>query len=126
MDQQPSPSPPPSINGPSGASVVATEWALLGAAAVLISARLYLRLNITRRRLTHSDAFICLAWIAAAAYNAFDILYLALGVMEPHVDGALSNFQRDPETDAQTLQTIQMVSTVARRSDAAAMETTEA
>ncbi|KAH8889998.1 hypothetical protein GQ53DRAFT_868376 [Thozetella sp. PMI_491] len=99
MDQ-----PLPTINGPTGASVIATEWILLSIAAFLISARLYLRLKIKRQRLMLSDSFICLAWTFAVAYNSFDILYMRLGALEPYVDSALVNFQTDPET----VQTVQL------------------
>lgn len=99
---------PPAANGPTAAAVIATTWTLLCVAALLIAARLHLRLKIRRQRLAVSDGLICLAWCSAATYASFDIVFLKLGILDPAVDGFMRNLQADPAT----LQTISMVGSV--------------
>ncbi|KAM5376340.1 hypothetical protein ACJZ2D_005562 [Fusarium nematophilum] len=73
-------------------TVIATEWVLLAAGAVLILARFHLRLRISRQRLVISDIFICLAWCSAVACSSFDIVFLRIGVLRPHVDSNLNGY----------------------------------
>ncbi|KAK5631746.1 hypothetical protein RRF57_007460 [Xylaria bambusicola] len=94
---------------PTAAAVITTEWILLGTAALLISARLFLRLKINRQGLTISDGFICSAWSAAVAYNSFDILYMKIGALK--IAGPLGDFHTDPVT----MQKLLLVSTATRR-----------
>lgn len=83
------------LNRPDGDTVIIIEWVLLLIAAVPISARLYLRLKISRQGLYISDVLACLTWCTSVAYSVCDTLNLIQGVLEPDVDTSLSGFDKE-------------------------------
>ncbi|KZL68699.1 hypothetical protein CT0861_03844 [Colletotrichum tofieldiae] len=83
--------------GPPAAAVIATEFTLIGIAATMIGARIYLRLGIQGLPLIASDILICLAWLTAVATASFDIVFHTLGVLRPHITYTLEGFQGTPE-----------------------------
>ncbi|KAF5246987.1 hypothetical protein FANTH_6563 [Fusarium anthophilum] len=78
---------------PSGPTVVATEWALISVATVVILARLYLRLILQRRSLLASDVLMCAAWASAVALASFDIYFLRIGIFKPGTTFDLAGFE---------------------------------
>jgi hypothetical protein len=84
-----------SPNGPSGEAIIAAEWLLLTVSALMIFARLYLRLKINHQTLALSDVCICLAWCAAAATVSFDIIFFHMNVLRPEVDAFLHGYHGD-------------------------------
>ncbi|KAF5990599.1 integral membrane protein [Fusarium bulbicola] len=78
---------------PSGPTVVATEWALISVATVVILARLYLRLILQRRSLLASDVLMCAAWASAVALASFDIYFLSIGIFKPGTTFDLAGFE---------------------------------
>lgn len=75
----------------------ATQWTLVFIAALVIGARLYLRLLIQRRKLLNSDILMCAAWVAGIGSASFDIVLLRLGALEPDVATVLEQFHGTPE-----------------------------
>ncbi|KAH7007200.1 hypothetical protein EDB80DRAFT_577401 [Ilyonectria destructans] len=86
------------LHAPTAAAVIVGEWLLLFIGAVMILARLYLRLKINRQTLALSDAFICLAWLAAAASASVDIYLKCIGVLRQDVDAFLRGYEGDRNT----------------------------
>jgi hypothetical protein len=80
------------------AAVITTEWVILTIGAVLILARLHLRLRINRQRLAISDIFLCLAWSSAAVCSSFDIVFMRMNLLRPDVDANLAGFHGDKQT----------------------------
>ncbi|KAH7006783.1 hypothetical protein EDB80DRAFT_576889, partial [Ilyonectria destructans] len=75
----------------------ATQWTLIFIAALVIGARVYLRLLIQRRKLLNSDILICAAWVAGIGSASFDIVLLRLGALELDVATVLEQFYGTPE-----------------------------
>ncbi|KAH6985159.1 hypothetical protein EDB80DRAFT_624701 [Ilyonectria destructans] len=86
------------LHAPTPAAVLISEWLLLSIAAVMILARLYLRLKINRQTLLLSDVFICLAWFSAAATSSVDIYLKYVGVLRQDEDAFLRGYAGDPNT----------------------------
>ncbi|KAK1995864.1 hypothetical protein LX36DRAFT_138931 [Colletotrichum falcatum] len=83
---------PMDFNGPPAAAIIAAEFALIGIAAVLVGARIYLRIGLQGLRLITSDLIVCAAWVTCAAFSAFDIAYLKLDVLRPDVAFTLQGY----------------------------------
>ncbi|KAH6985263.1 hypothetical protein EDB80DRAFT_591071 [Ilyonectria destructans] len=86
------------LHAPTAVAVIVGEWLLLFIGAVMILARLYLRLKINRQTLVLSDMFICLAWLAAAASASVDIYLKCMGVLRQDVDAFLRGYEGDRNT----------------------------
>ncbi|OHW93479.1 hypothetical protein CSPAE12_07917 [Colletotrichum incanum] len=85
------------VHGPSGATVIATAFTLIGIAAAMIGARVYLRIGIQGLPLIASDILVCLAWLTSVSSASFDIVFSDIGVLHPHVAYTLEGFQGTPE-----------------------------
>lgn len=95
------------VHGPPGSAVIATEGILLTITALLLIARLYLRLKISRQRLFVGDLLICLAWVATTISCSVDLVFMRLGVLRGDLDYLLNGFDGSDET----LQSAMMVGT---------------
>ncbi|UQC86505.1 uncharacterized protein CLUP02_12006 [Colletotrichum lupini] len=75
------------VNGPSAGAVIVrhdaprnftthlgTEFTLIGIAAILIGARIYLRLVIQNLPLITSDILVCVAWLFTVASASYDVV----------------------------------------------------
>ncbi|KAI8668618.1 hypothetical protein NCS57_00673500 [Fusarium keratoplasticum] len=80
---------------PSGAAVLGTIYTLIVLAALVIAARIYLRIVIQKRRLLASDFIMILAWLSAVSTSAFDILLKKHGALEAHINYTLTNYEAD-------------------------------
>ncbi|KAK2053956.1 hypothetical protein LY76DRAFT_597388 [Colletotrichum caudatum] len=80
------------FNGPTAVAIIATEFTLIGIAAVLIAARIYLRIGLQGLPLIASDLVVCASWIVCAAFSSFDIAYLEQGVLRPDVAFTLQGY----------------------------------
>ncbi|KDN71476.1 hypothetical protein CSUB01_07829 [Colletotrichum sublineola] len=80
------------FNGPPAAAIIASEFTLIGIAAVLIAARIYLRIGLQGLPLIASDLIICASWIACAAFAAFDIVHLKFDVLRPDLAFTLQGY----------------------------------
>ncbi|KAK1689356.1 hypothetical protein BDP55DRAFT_652967 [Colletotrichum godetiae] len=85
------------VNGPSAAAVIGTEFTLIGVAAALIGARIYLRLVIQDLPLITSDILVCIAWVFTAASASYDIVFHKMGVLRSHVAYTLEGYDGTPE-----------------------------
>lgn len=83
------------INRPTGETVIIVEWVLLFTAALLVAARLYLRLKINHQSLTTSDVFVILAWFTSAAYSSCDTLNLVQGFLRNDIDAFFTGADQD-------------------------------
>lgn len=79
-------------NGPTGGAVLATHFVVLGIAALLILVRVVLRLRVQRGSLLVSDALLFLAWGAAVATAAFDVVLYHHGLLMPFVTYGLKGW----------------------------------
>ncbi|KAM5347717.1 hypothetical protein ACJ41O_007541 [Fusarium nematophilum] len=68
-------------------------YTLITVAAILIAARIYLRLKIQRQRLLVSDVLMILAWCSAFATASFDIVFSVYGLLKPEINVNLSNWE---------------------------------
>lgn len=66
-------------------------------AAVLIIARLYLRLKIQKRSLLISDMFLIASWVVGIVPNALLVSFLRLGALEPDVTRTLEYYKGPSE-----------------------------
>ncbi|KAK1574464.1 uncharacterized protein LY79DRAFT_523820 [Colletotrichum navitas] len=80
------------FNGPPAVLILAVEFALVGIAAFLIVARIYLRIGLQGLPLNASDLIVCAAWITCAAFTSFDIAYFDLDVLRPDVAFTLQGY----------------------------------
>ncbi|KAI8671977.1 hypothetical protein NCS56_00659900 [Fusarium sp. Ph1] len=80
---------------PSGAAVLGTIYTLIVLAALVIAARIYLRIVIQKRRLLASDFIMILAWLSAVTTSSFDILLKKHGALEAHINYTLTNYEAD-------------------------------
>ncbi|KAJ4308226.1 hypothetical protein N0V84_012224 [Fusarium piperis] len=80
---------------PSGAAVLGTIYTLIVLAAIVIAARIYLRIVIQKRRLLASDVIMILAWLSAVTTSTFDILFQKHGALEAHINYTLTNYEPD-------------------------------
>ncbi|EXF77972.1 hypothetical protein CFIO01_08879 [Colletotrichum fioriniae PJ7] len=85
------------VNGPSAATVIGTEFTLIGIAAALIGARIYLRLIIQDLPLITSDILACIAWVFTVASASYDIVFHKMGVLRSHVAYTLEGYDGTPE-----------------------------
>ncbi|KAK1623504.1 hypothetical protein BDP81DRAFT_438982 [Colletotrichum phormii] len=85
------------VNGPSAAAVIGTEFTLIGVAAALIGARIYLRLVIQDLPLITSDILVCVAWVFTVASASYDIVFHKMGVLHSHVAYTLEGYDGTPE-----------------------------
>ncbi|RYP11064.1 hypothetical protein DL765_007897 [Monosporascus sp. GIB2] len=76
----------------------AIHYSLIAIAAAVIAARIYLRLRIQNRSLLLSDLLMIAAWCAAFTLASIDIELALEGVLEPHIDYTLVNYDVDAET----------------------------
>lgn len=72
-----------------------TIYTLIVLAALVIAARIYLRIVIQKRRLLASDFIMILAWLSAVSTSAFDILLKKHGALEAHINYTLTNYEAD-------------------------------
>ncbi|KAF4444307.1 integral membrane [Fusarium acutatum] len=79
--------------GPSGVVVLTVIYVLITVSAIIIAARIYLRLAIQKQRLVTADWLRISAWCTAFATGFFDILYAKEGVLHPWINYALSNWE---------------------------------
>ncbi|KAL8310371.1 hypothetical protein RB597_010288 [Gaeumannomyces tritici] len=82
--------------GPGTTVVMVFEWGLITTAALIIGARLRLRLKIQRRSLWISDILMVLAWLCSIASAACDTYFAHMGALEPHIDTALTRWEGSP------------------------------
>ncbi|KAK1976362.1 hypothetical protein LZ30DRAFT_310189 [Colletotrichum cereale] len=83
--------------GPPGAAIIVTEFTLVGVAAVLIAARIYLRIGLQGLHLIASDMLVCAAWVTCLASAFFDIVFNKLNVLRPDVAFTLDGYNGTPE-----------------------------
>ncbi|KAH7141530.1 hypothetical protein B0J13DRAFT_585862 [Dactylonectria estremocensis] len=81
------------VPAPSGPAVLAAIYTLIAIAAIVISARVYLRLVIQRTKLLPSDLLMISAWCSAFATASFDIVLEIEGVLRPEIDYSLTNYE---------------------------------
>ncbi len=86
-----------SPRSPSGEATLTVIWIFIGIGAVMILARLYLRLRINRQKLQVSDVLICLAWSAAAITGSLEIVLFSMKALRKDVDIFLSGYHGDKE-----------------------------
>lgn len=70
---------------------------LIGVSALIIGARLYLRLGIQKQRLNASDYFMCAAWIASVCYSSIDTMFYRMGALSPDVSDTIVGFEASDE-----------------------------
>ncbi|RBQ67904.1 hypothetical protein FVER14953_21121 [Fusarium verticillioides] len=78
--------------GPSGVVVLTVIYVLIVVSAIIIGARIYLRLAIQKQRLVAADWLRISAWCTAFVTGFFDILYAKEGVLHPGINYTLSNW----------------------------------
>ncbi|EMT72131.1 hypothetical protein FOC4_g10003985 [Fusarium odoratissimum] len=78
--------------GPSGVVVLTVIYVLISLSAIIIGARIYLRLAIQKQRLVTADWLRISAWCTAFVASFFDILYAKEGVLHPGINYTLSNW----------------------------------
>ncbi|EXA35114.1 hypothetical protein FOVG_13884 [Fusarium oxysporum f. sp. pisi HDV247] len=78
--------------GPSGVVVLTVIYVLISLSAIIIGARIYLRLVIQKQRLVTADWLRISAWFTAFVTGFFDILYAKEGVLHPGINYTLSNW----------------------------------
>ncbi|KAF5587322.1 uncharacterized protein FSUBG_11862 [Fusarium subglutinans] len=78
--------------GPSGVVVLTVIYVLIAVSAIIIGARIYLRLVIQKQRLVTADWLRISAWCTAFVTGFFDILYAKEGVLHPGINYTLSNW----------------------------------
>ncbi|KAM5365816.1 hypothetical protein ACJA88_012330 [Fusarium oxysporum] len=78
--------------GPSGVVVLTVIYVLISLSAIIIGARIYLRLAIQKQRLVTADWLRISAWCTAFVTGFFDILYAKEGVLHPGINYTLSNW----------------------------------
>ncbi|PNP84997.1 hypothetical protein FNYG_01694 [Fusarium nygamai] len=78
--------------GPSGVAVLTVIYVLIAVSALIIGARIYLRLAIQKQRLVTADWLRISAWCTAFVTGFFDILYAQEGVLHPGINYTLSNW----------------------------------
>ncbi|KAG7409385.1 hypothetical protein LZL87_013525 [Fusarium oxysporum] len=83
--------------GPSGVVVLTVIYVLISLSAVIIGARIYLRLAIQKQRLVTADWLRISAWCTAFVTGFFDILYAKEGVLHPGINYTLSNWDASLE-----------------------------
>ncbi|KAM0424901.1 hypothetical protein ACHAPT_009957 [Fusarium lateritium] len=92
---------------PSGSAVLGTIYTLIVLAAIVIAARIYLRVVIQKRRLLASDFIMILAWLSAVATSTFDILLKKHGALEADINYTLTNYK--PKSDEEFEHVMKMV-----------------
>ncbi|EMT74498.1 hypothetical protein NOF04DRAFT_14019 [Fusarium oxysporum II5] len=80
------------VSAPSGEAVTAVTYSLVSLAAVLIAARIYLRLFIQKQRLLLSDLLIIAAWFSAFMTIVFGLLVAKYNTLRPELDYTLMNW----------------------------------
>ncbi|EFQ32517.1 uncharacterized protein GLRG_07787 [Colletotrichum graminicola M1.001] len=80
------------FDGPPAVVIIAVEFTLVGIAAILIAARIYLRIGLQGLPPNASDIIVCAAWITCAAFSSFDIAYLDLDVLRPDLAFTLQGY----------------------------------
>ncbi|KAF5704125.1 hypothetical protein FMUND_12667 [Fusarium mundagurra] len=83
--------------GPSGVVVLTVIYVLIAVSAVIIGARIYLRLAIQKQRLVTADWLRISAWCTAFITGFFDIIYAKEGVLHPGINYTLSNWDASLE-----------------------------
>ncbi|KAM5521404.1 hypothetical protein FOXYSP1_15295 [Fusarium oxysporum f. sp. phaseoli] len=78
--------------GPSGVVVLTVIYVLISLSAIIIGARIYLRLAMQKQRLVTADWLRISAWCTAFVTGFFDILYAKEGVLHPGINYTLSNW----------------------------------
>lgn len=68
-------------------------------AALVIAARIYLRIIIQKRRLLVSDFIMILAWVSAVTTSSFDIILKKHGALEAHINYTLTNYEANSEEE---------------------------
>ncbi|KIL90492.1 hypothetical protein FAVG1_06224 [Fusarium avenaceum] len=84
-------------SAPSGAAVLGVIYSLIALAALIIIARIYLRLVIQKQRLVAADWLRIAAWCSAFTTAAFDIVFLKEDVLDPTLNYTLVNWDAPPE-----------------------------
>ncbi|KAH7121819.1 hypothetical protein B0J13DRAFT_158687 [Dactylonectria estremocensis] len=84
-------------NGPKPATILGVSFGLLGVAAGLIAARLYLRLRIQKRKLLVSDLLMVATILMGIPPTVILIFLNRLGALEPAVTTTLQNFGGNPK-----------------------------
>lgn len=70
-------------------------WILLCVSAILIAARLWLRLKIQHQALLLSDALLLIAWCSSFTHAVFVIIFAVKGALHPDIDYTLINWKVD-------------------------------
>ncbi|KAI1023687.1 hypothetical protein LB505_011221 [Fusarium chuoi] len=78
--------------GPSSVVVLTVIYVLITVSAIIILARIYLRLVIQKQRLVTADWLRISAWCTAFVTGFFDVLYAKEGVLHPGINYTLSNW----------------------------------
>ncbi|KAF5673426.1 Na+ H+ antiporter [Fusarium heterosporum] len=84
-------------SAPSGAAVLAVNYSLITIAALIIAARVYLRLVIQRERLIVADWLRIAAWCSAFIMASFDIVFMQEGALKASNNYTLENWDVPPE-----------------------------
>ncbi|RBR11657.1 uncharacterized protein FIESC28_08884 [Fusarium coffeatum] len=85
------------VAAPSGAAVLTVVFTLVGVAAAILVARIYLRVVIQKQKLIAADWLRILAWLSALATASFDIVYAVEGSLNPENNYTLVNWDVSPE-----------------------------
>ncbi|RSL49053.1 hypothetical protein CEP54_012621 [Fusarium duplospermum] len=80
---------------PSTAGVLACFWILRCVSAILIAARLWLRLKIQHQALLLSDALLLIAWCSSFTHAVFVVIFAVKGALHPDIDYTLINWKVD-------------------------------
>ncbi|KAH6689676.1 hypothetical protein F5X68DRAFT_230291 [Plectosphaerella plurivora] len=83
------------MNGPTAAALLASFWGLLIIAALLIAARLWLRIQIQTKNLLLSDALLIISWFGSLVQAILAIVFASEGALHPRNDYTLLNWQAD-------------------------------
>ncbi|KAG5662431.1 hypothetical protein KAF25_004849 [Fusarium avenaceum] len=84
-------------SAPSGAAVLGVIYSLIALAALIIIARVYLRLVIQKQRLVAADWLRIAAWCSAFTTASFDIVFFKEDVLDPSLNYTLVNWDAPPE-----------------------------
>ncbi|KAF7555856.1 hypothetical protein G7046_g6458 [Stylonectria norvegica] len=85
------------MSSPGAGPVIASQWVLITIAAVVIIARLNLRVRIQRRTLLRSDFLMCAAWFCALFCAGFNVALAELGALNKPVKATLQGYEGTPE-----------------------------
>lgn len=87
-------------------------YSLIALAALIIIARIYLRLVIQKQRLVAADWLRIAAWCSAFTTASFDIVFFKEDVLDPSLNYTLVNWDAPPEKLERVLRVSLTIKTV--------------